>query len=93
MKEWKNHLRSAIHPTLFAIVYKFASGLSRILRLPPTYRADVLVAAPKFAQAIIAALGNYYTWKLGERTYGVGSNEAWAAVRILGLSDNWSSQC
>ena len=36
--------------------------------------------APKVTQAIFAALGDYYTWKLGECVYGVGSNEAWAAV-------------
>ena len=36
--------------------------------------------APKVTQAIFAALGDFYTWKLGERVYGAGSNEAWAAV-------------
>ncbi len=80
MKEWKNHLRSAIHPALFAIVYRLASGLSWILQLSPSHRADILVGAPKVAQAIVAALGDYYTWKLGERTYGARSNEAWALV-------------
>lgn len=57
-----------------------SSGLSWVLQLSPSYRADLLVAAPKATQAIIAALGDYYTWKLGERVYGLGSNEAWAAV-------------
>lgn len=79
-QEWKNHLRSAIHPALFAAVYWAASSLAWVLRLSPSYRADLLVAAPKMIQAVIAALGDYYTWKLGERVYGVGSNEAWAAV-------------
>lgn len=41
---------------------------------------ELFLAAPKVTQAIIAALGDYYTWKLGERVYGRGSNEAWAAV-------------
>jgi len=49
--------------------------------LSPSHRADLLIAAPKVAQAVIAAVGDYYTWKLGERVYGAGSNEAWAAVR------------
>ena len=80
MQEWKNHLRSAIHPVIFAAVYQCASCLAWVLRLSPTYRADLLVAAPKVVQAVFAAVGDYYTWKLGERIYGNGSNEAWAAV-------------
>ena len=80
MQEWKNHLRSAIHPVIFAAVYQCASCLAWVLRLSPAYRADFLVAAPKAVQAVFAAVGDYYTWKLGERIYGIGSNEAWAAV-------------
>lgn len=53
------------------------------MQLPPTYRADLLIAAPKVFQAVVAALGDYYTWKLGERVYGAWSNEAWAAVGIF----------
>ena len=54
--------------------------MSSILQLSPTSRADLLIASPKALQAIIAAVGDYYTWKLGQRVYGQGSNEAWAAV-------------
>ena len=79
-QEWRNHLRSAIHPAIFAAVYWLAACLSWVLRLSPLYRADLLVAAPKVAQAVFAALGDYHTWKLGKRVYGAGSNEAWAAV-------------
>ena len=39
-----------------------------------------MIVAPKATQAIFAALGDFYTWKLGEKVYGHGSNEAWAAV-------------
>ena len=40
---------------------------------------------PKVAQAVLfAAVGDYYTWKLGEKVYGTGSNEAWAAVCNIG---------
>lgn len=42
-----------------------------------------MIAAPKVTQAIFAALGDYYTWKLGERVYGQGTNEAWATVRLF----------
>lgn len=79
-QEWKHHLRSAIHPAIFALVYWVTAGLAWVLRLSPSYRADLLVAAPKITQAVIAALGDYYTWKLGEHVYGAQSNEAWAAV-------------
>lgn len=40
-----------------------------------------MVVAPKVTQAVFAALGDFYTWKLAEKIYGHGSNEAWAAVR------------
>ena len=48
--------------------------------MSPTWHADLIIAAPKATQAVFAALGDYYTWKLGEKIYGHGSNEAWAAV-------------
>lgn len=76
-------MRSAIHPVLFAIVYRIASGLSWLLQLSPIWHADLLIAAPKIFQAVIAALGDYYTWRLGEKVYGAGSNEAWTAVRCV----------
>lgn len=79
-QEWKNHLRSAIHPALFAAVYKISAAISWTLHLSPTFHANCLIAAPKTAQAICAAFGDYYTWKLGQKTFGSGSNEAWAAV-------------
>lgn len=50
------------------------------MRLSPIVQDELFLAAPKVTQAVIAALGDYYTWKLGERVYGRGSNEAWAAV-------------
>ena len=39
-----------------------------------------MIAAPKTIQAGFAALGDFYTWRLAEKVYGHGSNEAWAAV-------------
>lgn len=55
--------------------------ISQWLRLSPLARADLLIAAPKTAQAVIAAIGDYYTWKLAGRIYGIHSLEAWGAVR------------
>ncbi|KAL8723020.1 MAG: hypothetical protein Q9181_007371 [Wetmoreana brouardii] len=83
--EWKNQLRSAIHPAVFAGVYHLSAQLSKLLRLTPDYHAELLLAAPKVAQAVIAALGDHYTWRLGERIYGKGSNEAWAAPMAMVL--------
>lgn len=39
-----------------------------------------MIAAPKATQAVFTALGDYYTWKLAEKIYGHGNDEAWAAV-------------
>lgn len=47
-----------------------------------------MIAAPKVTQAVVAALGDYYTWQLGEQVYGHGSNEAWAAVCFKSQSNS-----
>ncbi|KAL9628780.1 MAG: hypothetical protein Q9204_005669, partial [Flavoplaca sp. TL-2023a] len=86
--EWKNRLRSAIHPTLFAGVYWISAELSKLLQLTPHNHAELLLAAPKVTQAVIAALADYYTWRLGKRMYGRGSNEAWAAL-FLSVVSPW----
>ncbi|KAL8667168.1 MAG: hypothetical protein Q9168_007302 [Polycauliona sp. 1 TL-2023] len=86
LQEWKNQLRSAIHPSLFASVYWVSAELSKLLELTPHTHAELLLAAPKVTQAGIAACADYYTWKLGERMYGRGSNEAWAALFLTVVS-------
>ena len=60
-------------------MYYLVDGAARILQLFPATRAELLIAAPKAMQAVIAAAGDYYTWKLARRVYGE-SNEARAAV-------------
>lgn len=45
-----------------------------------------MIAAPKATQAVFAALGDFYTWKLAEKVYGYGSNEAWATVCSFPIS-------
>ncbi|KAL8745733.1 MAG: hypothetical protein Q9190_002172 [Brigantiaea leucoxantha] len=80
--EWKNRLRSAVHPTIFAGVYRLVSTLSPAMHLSPHSHAELLIAAPKVVQAICAALGDYYTWKLSGRLYGSRSNEAWATTTL-----------
>ncbi|EAS29217.3 GPI mannosyltransferase 3 [Coccidioides immitis RS] len=90
--EWKHHLRSSIHPYIFAAVYWVADQISRQLRLSPLSRADLLVAAPKTAQGVIAALGDYYTWKLAGTIYGADSyNTRWALC--LSVLSPWQWFC
>jgi hypothetical protein len=48
----------------------------------PQFRAMVIVVVPRVLQGVIAALGDYYTWKFAERLYGRRSSSSWAAVRI-----------
>lgn len=85
-QEWKHQLRSSIHPLLFAAIYYVAGSIAWLLRLSPLTAADLLIAAPKTAQAVIAAIGDYYTWKLAGRVYGSDSHGAWATVRGKGES-------
>jgi hypothetical protein len=81
-KEWKSQLRSSIHPLIFTTIYYIAGSIAWILPLSPLTAADLLVAAPKTAQAVIAATGDYYTWKLAGKVYGSDSYGAWATVRF-----------
>jgi phosphatidylinositol glycan class B len=43
-------------------------------------RAEDMLIAPKIAQAIFAALLDFYTWKLSQKVYGVGSSASMATV-------------
>lgn len=81
-QEWKNQLRSSIHPLIFTTIYYIAGLIAWLLPLPPLTAADLLVAAPKAAQAVIAAVGDYYTWRLAGKVYGDESDRAWATVRL-----------
>jgi hypothetical protein len=74
-------LRSSLHPALFAAVYQLAARISTFCGASLSSRADLLLAAPKVAQALSAALLDGYTWKLAEKVYGRGSRTAWTAVR------------
>lgn len=46
-------------------------------------RAEDMLIAPKIVQAIFAALLDFYTWKLSQKIYGVGSAASMATVFIL----------
>ncbi|CBF85606.1 hypothetical protein AN1811.2 [Aspergillus nidulans FGSC A4] len=80
--EWEHQLRSSLHPLIFAAVYTVADLVARTLGLTPTSRAELLIAGPGITQAVIAAVGDFYTWKLARYIYGDRSHESWATVRI-----------
>ncbi|KAF7182809.1 hypothetical protein CNMCM7691_002470 [Aspergillus felis] len=90
--EWRHQLRSSIHPLLFAAVYSAADVVAQLLRLSPASRADLLVAAPKTVQAVIAGLGDFYTWKLARYVYGAQSYETWATLALTVVSP-WQWFC
>ncbi|KAL4804404.1 Alg9-like mannosyltransferase family-domain-containing protein [Aspergillus unguis] len=90
--EWKHQLRSSLHPLIFAAVYSAADVVARTLGLSPASRADLLIEAPGITQAVIAAVGDYYTWKLARYIYGERSNEAWATLALTVVSP-WQWFC
>ncbi|OQD81275.1 hypothetical protein PENANT_c028G02451 [Penicillium antarcticum] len=90
--EWRNQLRSSLHPLIFAALYKAADFLSLVLHLSPATRAELLIAAPKTAQAVVAAIGDFYTWKLAVRVYGDESRGAWTTLAATVLNP-WQWFC
>jgi hypothetical protein len=69
-----------LHPTLFAILYYAADKPMELLGFFPQFRAFLIAWLPSVVQAFFAGVGDYYTWKLSEKMYGLGSNPAWATV-------------
>ncbi|KAJ5675974.1 GPI mannosyltransferase [Penicillium macrosclerotiorum] len=90
--EWHHQLRSSLHPLFFAAIYKAADLLASALRLSDATRAEILIAGPKTAQAVIAATGDLYTWKLATRVYGSDSRGAWTAL-IATILNPWQWFC
>ncbi|KAG9246156.1 family 22 glycosyltransferase [Calycina marina] len=72
--EWQHQLRSSIHPAMFAALYFVADKLMLVLGLVPSSRAAVLESLPTIVQAVIAATGDFYTWKLAEKIHGSKSD-------------------
>ncbi|KAJ5712303.1 hypothetical protein N7493_008771 [Penicillium malachiteum] len=90
--EWRHQLRSSLHPLLFAAVYKLSDCLAILLSLSPTTRANLLITGPKALQAVVAATGDFYTWKLASRIYGADSRGAWATL-IATVLNPWQWFC
>lgn len=81
-QEWQHQLRSSMHPALFAGLYYISEEMMKSLSMYPQFRAMILVHLPKVFQGVIAALGDFYTWKLADKVYGRGSNFAWTVLTI-----------
>ena len=72
--------------------YRATHALAQLLRLSSHYEAELLLASPKTIQAVIAAAGDYYTWKLADQVYGA-SSLASAAALILTVGSPWQWFC
>ncbi|ELQ44380.1 GPI mannosyltransferase 3 [Pyricularia oryzae Y34] len=86
--EWQYQLRSSLHPALFGGVYIVLHNVLKFLHASPEISAALLVAAPKATQAVFAALGDYYTWKLALQIYGNSGGIASAALWLT-VSNPW----
>ncbi|KAJ5185084.1 GPI mannosyltransferase [Penicillium cf. griseofulvum] len=90
--EWRHQLRSSLHPLFFAAIYKAADFLASTLSVSPATRAELLIATPKTAQAVVAAIGDFYTWKLAVRVYGNDSRGSWTTL-VATVLNPWQWFC
>ncbi|KAG9636902.1 glycosyltransferase family 22 protein, partial [Aureobasidium melanogenum] len=90
--EWRQRLRSSLHPFLFAAVYRVTALIADALHLEATTRAELLLAAPKLLQAGFAATTDYFIWKLATKAYGRGSKASSAAL-FLTIFSPWQWFC
>lgn len=78
--EWREALRSSIHPLFYALGYKTATLL--------TSEGLAVRIAPKFTGAIIAALVDYYVYKFA-KAYWLNERKATLAL-ALSLCSSWN---
>ncbi|GJN80521.1 glycosylphosphatidylinositol anchor biosynthesis [Purpureocillium lilacinum] len=86
--EWHYQLRSSLHPALFSAAYLVADKLSSLIPAGNVFRTFVVMAAPKTLQAVIAALGDWYAWRLAVTIYGPGSLASFFAL-FLQIFSPW----
>ncbi|KAK7969850.1 GPI mannosyltransferase [Apiospora saccharicola] len=86
--EWQYYLRSSLHPGLFSLGYTLTASYMSSMRLSPHYTGIALVAVPKVMQAGIAALTDWYAWRLAEKLYGRNSAAAWS-VLLMSIANPW----
>ncbi|KAL7788324.1 glycosyltransferase family 22 protein [Trichoderma ceciliae] len=90
--EWHHQLRSSLHPLLFSAAYMAADRLSAIFPPGNAFRSAIVIAAPRILQAIIAALGDWYTWHLAANVYGSDTNASFFAL-FMQLVNPWQWYC
>ncbi|KXL43387.1 glycosyltransferase family 22 protein, partial [Acidomyces richmondensis BFW] len=90
--EWRERLRSSLHPLLFASAYRSANLLAQLLDMGEESRAELLIAAPKAIQALIAALGDFFTWKFAGEVYGNRSKVTNFALALT-VVNPWQWYC
>ncbi|KAJ2964524.1 hypothetical protein NQ176_g10791 [Zarea fungicola] len=93
--EWDYQLRSSLHPMLFAIPYTIVDHTARFLEplgFSTALRSSMLIAAPAILQGLIAALGDWYTFKLASCIYGPSSLNANITL-MLQLVSPWQWYC
>ncbi|KAI5264289.1 hypothetical protein E4T47_08816 [Aureobasidium subglaciale] len=87
IQEWRERLRSSLHPFLFAVVYRVTAFVAQSLNLEATTKAELLLATPKVLQACFAATTDYFIWELATKAYGKNSQASSAASVAMVLLD------
>jgi len=77
---------------LFAAVYQLASFSSNLFSFSSQNRSQLLLVAPKLAQATLAAITDVSTWKLAQKLYGHSSHAAWTTVCIYPILANHANK-
>ncbi|PTB67852.1 glycosyltransferase family 22 protein [Trichoderma citrinoviride] len=90
--EWHHQLRSSLHPLLFSAAYTIADRLSAVLPPGSAVRSAIVIAAPRVLQALIAALGDWYTWHLAVQVYESDRNASFFAL-FMQLLNPWQWYC
>ncbi|KAF2160349.1 glycosyltransferase family 22 protein [Zasmidium cellare ATCC 36951] len=90
--EWRERLRTSVHPMLFAAAYRAADHICRFLQVSPYVRANALGAAPRILQAFFAASMDYMTWQVGAKVYGRGHAASYATL-FLTITSPWQWFC
>ncbi|KAH6654410.1 GPI mannosyltransferase 3 [Truncatella angustata] len=90
--EWQHRLRSSLHPGVFALGYAIVANYLSTVSLPAHHRVYALLAAPKVIQAGLAALSDWYAWRLAERLFGRNTATSWS-VLLMSIANPWVWYC
>lgn len=91
-QEWREQLRTSVHPFLFAAIYRALDWTCDLLQANFHTRAALLGAGPRLLQAFWAAALDLLTWRLASKVYGTGTAASRAALAISVLSP-WQWFC